>query len=377
MTALSATPLGDASAPRSRVGPWVEFLVVGGATPLLFALSALLRRFVDLDTAELAVGFTFFHLAYVVNDPHFAVTYLLFYEDFRERAFGRAFARGTRTRYWLAGVIAPVVLLVWGLGAASASSPEHLGLLLELMFLLVGWHYIKQGFGVMMVLSARRGIRFAPGERWLILAHGYCGWAFAWLNPHTEGRLAQEKGVIYYAVARPQVLEMIALGATVVTGVALVAMLVRKSRREGRLPSLSALLAFVCSVWCWLVFSSVDPLVRYMTPALHSLQYLYFVWLLKRNEATERTEEPYFEPPPRERLAVLAFLAVGLGVVLFHVAPEALDTWFAEPPDFGWALSIGPTPYFAALYAAVNIHHYAMDAVIWRRGNPRTRYLVA
>ena len=38
---------------------------------------------------------------------------------------------------------------------------------------------------------------------------------------------------------------------------------------------------------------------------------------------------------------------------------------------------MGPTPYFAALYAVVNIHHFFMDTVIWRRENPRTRYLVA
>jgi len=36
---------------------------------------------------------------------------------------------------------------------------------------------------------------------------------------------------------------------------------------------------------------------------------------------------------------------------------------------------LGPTPYFAAIFAFVNIHHYVMDHVIWRRDNPETRYL--
>ena len=31
--------------------------------------------------------------------------------------------------------------------------------------------------------------------------------------------------------------------------------------------------------------------------------------------------------------------------------------------------------YFAAIFLFVNIHHYFMDHVVWRRENPDTRYL--
>jgi hypothetical protein len=99
------------------------------------------------------------------------------------------------------------------------------------------------------------------------------------------------------------------------------------------------------------------------------------VWLLKRNEAESRTGEPHFEPPPRERLAVLGFFALGLGWLLFHAVPTALDDMFAASAAMDVGVSLGPTPYFAALYAIVNIHHYFMDNVIWRRENPRTRFL--
>jgi hypothetical protein len=39
--------------------------------------------------------------------------------------------------------------------------------------------------------------------------------------------------------------------------------------------------------------------------------------------------------------------------------------------------AVGPTPYLAAITAAVNIHHYFMDWVIWRRGEPEMRHLLA
>ena len=53
--------------PRPGVSPLVEFLLVGGATPVLFAFGWVLRRVVGLDAAELAFGFTFFYAAHLLN----------------------------------------------------------------------------------------------------------------------------------------------------------------------------------------------------------------------------------------------------------------------------------------------------------------------
>jgi hypothetical protein len=114
-----------------------------------------------------------------------------------------------------------------------------------------------------------------------------------------------------------------------------------------------------------------------MVPALHSVQYLYFVWLLKGNEAREREGPPWFEVSARVRLGILAASAVLLGWVLFHVAPAALDDILVPRHPRSSEAALGPTPYFAAIFAFVNIHHYFMDYVIWRRENPQTRYLFA
>jgi hypothetical protein len=62
-----------------------------------------------------------------------------------------------------------------------------------------------------------------------------------------------------------------------------------------------------------------------------------------------------------------------LGWVLFHGAPDVLDGALVSRRVR--ASDMGATPYFAALYTFVNIHHYFMDYVIWRRENPHTRYL--
>lgn len=357
---------------RSWRGRALEFLVVGGVTPILYPLSWLLRATLDLDSAELAVGFTMFYAAYVINDPHFAVTYLLFYKDARARAFGGAFEPGQRARYLVAGLLVPLLLFAWAVTALATKSALLLGLQFQLMFLLVGWHYVKQGFGLLSVLAARRGVRFTPHERVAVLAHCFAGWAYAWASPADPGREVEAKGLVYMTIAHPPGLELLTGVVFVASIVPLVYTLVQKWRREGALPLFTPLTAFLCSIWAWSIYSSVDPLVRYIVPALHSLQYLYIVWLLQRNHAHEREGPPWFESSSATRVALLAASALGLGWLLFHGAPEALDGLLVAPKG---ELPLGPTPYFAALYAFVNIHHYFMDTVIWRRDNPLTRYL--
>ncbi len=355
----------------------VEFLAVGGVTPFLFPISWLLRKTLGLDSSELAVGFLMFHAAHVINDPHFAVTYLLFYKDGTARAFGSAFKPWQRLRYLVAGVLVPLTLGLWASSALAMRSAASLGLMIQLMFLLVGWHYVKQGFGVMTVLAARRGVRFGPRERLAFLAHCFAGWAYAWASPADSGTEVEEKGVVYTTIAHSLGLEHATHVVFLVTGLVLLGVLVQKRRREGPLPLFAPLTAMLCSIWSWSIYSSIDPLVVYVIPALHSVQYLYFVWLLKGAEAREREGPPWFEVSARVRIGVLALSALGLGWLFFHGAPSALDEMLVprRVRSSGWPL--GPTPYFAAIYTFVNIHHFFMDYVIWRRDNPQTRYLYA
>ncbi len=352
-----------------------EFFVVGGLTPLLFPLSWLLRKSVGLDDAEYAVGFTTFYAAYLINDPHFTVTYLLFYKDVKARALGDHWSPLQRLRYLFVGFGVPLILGAWAITALVTKSVFTLSLMIQLMFFLVGWHYVKQGFGVFAVLSARRGIRFSTVERLAILLHCYAGWAYAWASPADPGTLVEEKGVVYRTIAHSPTLEHITHIVFLATTLPLIGVLVQKWRREGRLPIITPLTALLCSVWSWSIYSGIDPLVRYVIPALHSVQYLYFVWLLKGNEAREREGPPFFERSVGVRVGTLFLSAVALGIVLFHAAPDMLDTALVPRGTIPTPGSLGPTPYFAALYAFINIHHYFMDTVIWRRDNPDTRYL--
>src|SRR5687768_15912238 len=90
MASVAAAAENVEAAPRTPPVPasastQAELWVTGGASFVLLPVCWLLQRVLGLDSAELAVGFTTFYAAHVINDPHFAVTYLLFYRDVRRR----------------------------------------------------------------------------------------------------------------------------------------------------------------------------------------------------------------------------------------------------------------------------------------------------
>ena len=336
----------------------------------------MLRRLFGLDDTEYATSFFFFYLAYVVNDPHFAVTYLLFYRKCaRRQAFSPSLPRAQRLSWILLGRRrSDSCSARWLILALRTHSAQTLGWMVQLMYLLVGWHYVKQGFGVLTVLSARRGIRVTQTERRVVLFHCFAGWAYAWASPAVPRRDYEERGIIYTGLAHPRWFELASGTVLAASTALLIVVLVMRKRRTGQFLPLAPLLGLLASIWSWTVFSAFDPLVRYAIPALHSLQYLYFVRLLRRNEARALEGPPHFGRPVAVRLAFLTLGALALGWIFFHGAPELFDTAFTKKlrvdqvPD-----DMGTTPYGAALYVFVNLHHYFMDHVIWRRENPETQ----
>ncbi len=379
MQPFAASPAPDSSSASGFVGAapaprrWLEFVLTGGSTLLVLALGRLLGVAVEPDTSLFWVSWATFHGAILVNDPHFASSYLLLYPELAKRLTDSESPPLQRLRYVWAGLVAPLLLIAWVLTSFITRDAVLLGYLIQLMFLLVSWHYVKQGFGVWSVLSARRGVRYTELERRGVLAHCFAAWAFAWSRRASAGGEFSDKGVVYTAPAHPQWLYPAACFLFWTTFLTAAALLIRKWRRDGQHPPLTALFGLLTSLWAWTVFSDMDPFLMYCIPALHSLQYLYFVALRVRGDATQALT---FRSP-RTRQIRFAVGAVALGVVMLRVTGEALDVVFPVPPDTAQAWRFGDTPLFAALVTIVNLHHYFIDNVIWRRDSPAVRALAA
>jgi hypothetical protein len=376
LTGARAVLEGAAAASPSRASRAVEALLLGGGTLVLFPLAWALRRAIGRGDAELAAGFLTFHLAFVLNDPHFSVTYLLFYRRALRDLRDARVAPAQRARLAIAGFVGPIVLAAWAGVALARHDAELLGGLVQRMYALVGWHYAKQGFGVLAVACARRGVTLSRAERWAFVVHAYAAWVFAWANPSMPAGAFEERGVVYHAIARPRALELAAGAVLAATTIAVVAVVATAKRREGRHLPAAPLVAVLVTIWLWTIFTAVDPVMRYLVPALHSTQYLYFVWLWRRNEARAHEGPPHFGRPAAVRVGALAASALALAWLLFHGAPGVLDAILAPRGRAVLASPLGPAPFAAAFYVVVNVHHYLMDHALWRRDNPDTRWLV-
>jgi hypothetical protein len=119
------------------------------------------------------------------------------------------------------------------------------------------------------------------------------------------------------------------------------------------------------------VFVRINPLVLAIVPTFHSLQYLAVVWRYQLN-AGERGAGAA-APAAVSRIvpaqwAGFAFF-IGVGVVLgflgFQGIPRSIDALLPYNHRV-----FGPSLFLFAFYIFINIHHYCLDNVMWRRGNP-------
>ncbi len=366
MTDTNFTSLSGKTSKQSGRG--IEFFAAGGLSILLLPLFVLFAP--DGHETQISlIAMASFWLAYVINDPHFLVTYQIFYRDFAAKIKGRGYQKPEQIRYVMAGMVLPGLLLLWVVGVLVFSSAMMAAGLMQILFILVGWHYVKQGYGVLSVLSARRGIFYSALERNLLITHCLSAWIYAWFMPMSERVPFEMDGVNYMAIGVGQWPITMMFWVFVLSGVFAIGILMRKFVGARTWPPMTALSGFFVTIYLWVVWTNINEAFGYLIPALHSVQYLFFVFLLERGRARGVNGEK----PQRQvliHLARIAGIALLMGWLWFHFIPD----WFDINMHWNEA-NLGPTIYMAMITGFINIHHFMMDNVIWRKGNPDMAYL--
>ena len=120
----------------------------------------------------------------------------------------------------------PAVLAVFFAAALAEGSVALLGLAANIMFFTVGWHYAKQGYGILMLDAARKGIRFGPAERRRLLWNTHLAWVVNWLVAN-DALAAKElwgityyRGITYYLIDVPDALLIAMVAAVAVSTLA-------------------------------------------------------------------------------------------------------------------------------------------------------------
>lgn len=373
---LQGTGAAAASA-RPAGRPWlfnpvVDFLCLGGASLIALPLFWLLVP--QSATGQVAV--IALAVAHFVNHPHFAHSYQIFYGGFGAKAFGRDGDPLLRWRYRIAGLIVPVLLAGFLAVTALAGDVRTLGFAGNIMFLLVGWHYAKQGYGMAIVDSVLKRRFYDAHEKRALLIHAYACWGLSWLIANRAVAMQDLWGLKYYTFAVPDFAYWAAVGLVIASGALLLLRLAGRLLAGKGLPWIG-LMAYAVTLYLWLIFVRLDPRFLLLVPAFHSLQYLVVVWRYKLNEAATRetaaAETRFGGLTAFAWLRLVSFLLVGLvlGWALFWGLPQWLDRGVAYDKTL-----FGPALFLFGFWIFVNVHHYFMDNVMWRRENPATkRYL--
>lgn len=291
---------------------------------------------------------------------HFGASYHLAYGEGREAV--------RRHPFWLA--VAPIALLlacvmvvVLVQAGAVGSGRWMVRALLVLVFSTTGWHYIKQAYGVAMLSLKLRGVR-VPASAVKALRYGfYPIWFVDLMDVWAQGHRATYRKYDIGVSLLPRWVEQ---GARVLAGacvVGVVVLLFALAAGQRRLPPMGAWAPYVAG-GLWFVLPPNYVSAAAVIGATHSLQYLACVHRAEVEWGRERGERNLVH----WWLCVIGGATAG-GLLVASWLPNLLGRATAGLALPGLAATL--------LFVALNLHHYAIDASVWRSRGDHIRRIVA
>lgn len=333
--------------------------MIGGAS---IGMAVLAWLFIDKGANTSQISWAAFYMAFVINNPHFIASYVLLYWDKRKELL-------KKPAFIWAAIVAPILIALWMGVAIARESTTMLGYTVNVMFFTVGWHYIKQIYGTIIVTSARRGYYLTKNEGRLLKANLFPVWFLSYFNGNMGIRDVMQYGIGYKTLSIPdwaRDANYILLGVSLAV---VLSVFVRKWVKEGKLPGLAAIISFA-AIYIWYLPTLYHPHFWYLIPFFHSLQYMLFVTAIKKNQFAAEAKAEAGGDIQAERLVFLRkycgfVLVIGIGAfIFFRQLPMALDS--SLPYDHKL---FGPELAMFCFITLINIHHYFIDNVIWKRDN--------
>jgi hypothetical protein len=231
----------------------------------------------------------------------------------------------------------------------------------HLLALYLTWspyHYARQAYGLAVMYCYRTECPLTTGEKRLLLATALAPFVYAFFNASGAGIewFVPATAFLNHPTWYPLRADLVAGLGIATFALPIVLFLYLGSRRKA-LPLVSLLILVSNGVW-WVTLVYMDAFV--WATIFHGLQYLAITLVF---HARERTAQPGNRRGALGHAALFYLWCLPLGYLLFQVWPYAY-----RAVGFGWAESLLLTT------AAINIHHFIVDAYIWRlRKDPNYR----
>jgi hypothetical protein len=349
MTAVAITSMDGSKAPartadRYFVNAPIDALLIGGASLLIYALFRL-RPALAASPSVASLAAT---LVWVCNYPHFASTNYRLYHS-----------RSAIAQYPLTSFVTPLVMVA-AVVACYLSPTAVAPVFIKLYLLWSPYHFSGQTLGITMVYARRAGFVI---DGWLRRSMTlFIFLTFAVQNAWAEvgQRVNPFYGVEYPTLGVPVWLPQTLTKLMWIALAATIGLLIWKIANAGpRVPPIVLLPAFTQYVW---FVATPAGQFNYLVPFFHSLQYLLLAWNVQLKEGlSERKRDPSVRYVWSESTRWMAINVVG-GYILFWGLPH-LGGHFGKPLAFSTAIML----------AAIQIHHFFVDGVIWRLRNPAAR----
>lgn len=293
----------------------------------------------------------------VITAAHFGLSYHLAY-----RAGPDALRQRPLALLWgplvLVGVLAFTTIV--SLRGGTAVTTRTTEALISAVYLATTWHYVKQVYGVGRVGAVYAGISLTSREvtvlRYGVYPLWFLGAAQVLVRRRASGMGHFLFGYDILPAAAVPVLQAIAVCSALPVA-CVVATAVRRTRR---FPSL--LVAPYAAAFLWLSLPTNPTLTVLLLAPFHALQYLA---IGHRAEVSLATETPDAHGV-MWWLNIFAGAACG-GLLLSRWAPAYLDDTLSRP---------GALLFTAAFFVFLNLHHYLIDASIWRSKGDLVKSLV-
>jgi len=360
-------PIADKSQGFAKA---MDMLLLGGASVIAW----LFFRFIELDKREILIlAFGMMFLANFVNHPHFMHSYQMFFEIWpvikQEKGSAKYKIRWLVTAIFIPSLLA--VLLGFSVYLSMKGDFRLMQMCVGLYAVLVGWHYVKQSFGMALFDAARSKVYWSAKSRKILLWNSYISWLAALIIG--AGVLA---GGDFWGVKFP-VLRLLhdgywtAAAAIVATASAAWTLLAiwrqiqlwRSSEIAISDMPLAGIIGYVVGIYLWTLLAWLDHKFILVIPFFHSLQYLAIV--SKYQKGKNKINLGVSRLLPMDILTYAKAAILGFG--LFWFIPGALD--YLEGGKLNY-LSGGVFVFTAAIWIFINIHHYFIDSVIWKKENP-------
>ncbi|MGI9470966.1 MAG: hypothetical protein ACR2NZ_05515 [Rubripirellula sp.] len=344
-----------ADTPKAIITPRIDALCGGGISLIIAVFVIAFGHLSQSPVTSWVLAIELYMITDVlINGPHFMASYRLLYSkqsNFRKHPWvtmampmlGFAF-------------IGYVIYKCFANPAATATQPLPIITVLNFAApVFLGWHYVGQSWGMTASFAFLSGFRMTIPERRLIRCGFYALFLYhVTLACEAMGLLQQflpqdEVGVYFMrailSTCRVAVLVTFFLG---LWG------FIRLSQREQKHLPMRVWLPWLAT-YSWYVMVDVQPSSLFLVQGFHALQYLMFP---VRVEVNEHTTPGHRWP----HLIVYYVLLVVLGVVGFHWA------------DLIGGVTESRLPIVTATFVTLNLHHYFIDAVVWKIRDPEVRH---